>query len=98
MSLGPADEDAQHVLKHALKTERKLRDRNSQLVVPHKSFARVRTVCEQQLHLMRQPQPKHYAQPPTATPRVLFQLSYSGMLICGQHDQTACRNRQIANL
>ncbi|KAA6425633.1 MAG: PAF1 complex [Trebouxia sp. A1-2] len=56
------------VLHHALTTERKLRDRNSQLVVPNKSFARVRTICEQQLHLMRQPQQKQHHLPSSATP------------------------------
>ena len=43
------------MLSFTRRTERKLRDRNSQLVVPNKSFARVRTICEQQLNLMKQP-------------------------------------------
>ena len=67
ISCNPAEGEAA-VLHHALTTERKLRDRNSQLVVPNKSFARVRTICEQQLHLMRQPQQKQQHQPSSATP------------------------------
>ncbi|KAL3133393.1 hypothetical protein ABBQ38_007261 [Trebouxia sp. C0009 RCD-2024] len=59
------------MLSFTRRTERKLRDRNSQLVVPNKSFARVRAICEQQLHLMRQPQqkPSHPHKPVTAPAR-----------------------------
>ena len=46
------DQDGADILQHALATERKLRDRNSQLAVPNKSFARVRAICEQQLQQM----------------------------------------------
>lgn len=46
------DQDGADILQHALATERKLRDRNSQLSVPNKSFARVRAICEQQLQQM----------------------------------------------
>ena len=57
------DQDGDDILRHALKTERKLRDRNSQLVVPNKSFARVRAVCEHELQLMRQPLVTQQIQP-----------------------------------
>lgn len=87
VSSNPAEGEAA-VLHHALTTERKLRDRNSQLVVPNKSFARVRTICEQQLHLMRQPQQKQHHQPSSATPSarviqhtVCFLLSHVTQLL-----------------
>lgn len=65
-----ADQEQKEILRHALATERKLRDRSSQLVVPNKSFARVRAVCEQQLQLMRQPlqKPQAHASKPAPTP------------------------------
>ncbi len=61
------------MLSFTRRTESKLRDRNSQLVVPNKSFARVRAICEQQLHQMRQPQqkPSQPHKPVTAPARVL---------------------------
>ena len=57
------------MLSFTRRTERKLRDRNSQLVVPNKSFARVRVVCEQQLQQMRQPlQKPNQLSKPVPTP------------------------------
>ena len=66
------------MLDFTRRTERKLRDRNSQLIVPNKSFARVRAVCEQQLHLMRQPQQKagQPAKPAAPPSRVMFLSSH----------------------
>ena len=61
--------EEESMLDFTRRTERKLRDRNSQLVVPNKSFARIRAICEQQLHLMRQPQQKpNQPAKPAATP------------------------------
>lgn len=82
------------MLSFTRRTERKLRDRNSQLVVPNKSFARVRAICEQQLNLMRQPQHKpnrpskpvptparvpHHEEPHTCTCFVLSNLHMANM-------------------
>ena len=60
------------MLSFTRRTERKLRDRNSQLVVPNKSFARVHTICEQQLNLMKQPlqRPNHSSKPVPTPARV----------------------------
>ena len=78
-----ADQDADDILQHALNTERKLRDRNSQLVVPNKSFAHVRAVCEQQLQLMRQPLVKQQVQRsrPAVAPAWVWRLSLPCMCI-----------------
>lgn len=69
------------MLSFTRRTERKLRDRNSQLVVPNKSFARVRTICEQQLNLMRQPQHKlNQPSKPAPTPARVPRASHLHML------------------
>lgn len=98
------------MLSFTRRTERKLRDRNSQLVVPNKSFARVRTICEQQLNLMRQPQHKpnqpskpaptparvsHHKGPHTCTCLVLSKLHVTNMQLLANWLLT---NLQMANL
>ena len=81
------------MLSFTRRTERKLRDRNSQLVVPNKSFARVRTICEQQLNLMKQPlQRPNQPSKPVATPARVPLFSPVHTCACSQ-----LANLHIAN-